>query len=83
MHVVHDKLSSPQLGQEKRYTVNLSSSDNLNENIIQTQTCPSSTSQSNQVPTVKCESAKMTVTLAAKELKEARFVGKLKKNTVY
>lgn len=79
MHVVHDELFSLQFGQTKQYTVNLGSSDtNLNEDIIQTKTCPSSTSGSIQVPAVMCETDNMTVTLAAKELKEARFVGKLK-----
>ncbi|KAF7702586.1 hypothetical protein HF521_001869 [Silurus meridionalis] len=57
------------LGQEKQYTVTL---DYFGS--IQNQTCPSSTSGSTEFPAVKCESANMTVTLAAKELKEARFV---------
>ncbi|KAF4081798.1 hypothetical protein AMELA_G00165270, partial [Ameiurus melas] len=59
------------LGHEKQYTVKLG---DLNEDTIQTQTCPSSTAGSIQVPAVKCESANMIVTLAAKELKEARFL---------
>lgn len=74
MHVVHGELSSPQLGHEKQYTVKLG---DLNADTIQTQTCPSSTAGSIQVPAVKCESANMIVALAAKELKEARFLGKL------
>ncbi|XP_053092869.1 mucin-5AC-like [Pangasianodon hypophthalmus] len=62
-------------GHRKQYTVKLGySNTTLNKDIIQNQTCPSSTSGSVQVPAVKCESANMTVTLAAKELKEARFV---------
>lgn len=54
----------------------------MTEDTTQSQTCPSSTSGSVQVPAVKCERDSMTVTLAAKELKEAKFVGKFK-STVY
>ncbi|KAK3558578.1 hypothetical protein QTP86_021647, partial [Hemibagrus guttatus] len=61
------------LGHQEQYTVKLGYT-NLNTDTIQTQTCPSPTSAPIQAPAVKCESANMTVTLAAKELQVARFI---------
>lgn len=73
--VVHE-LSSPQLGQQEQYSVKLGYT-NLNTDTVQTHTCPSPTSAPIQLPAVKCESANMTVTLAAKELQMARLIGKI------